>query len=35
MATRVEIVEGIEDDIESLEPLYVELRIFDVRVVSL
>ncbi len=35
MATRVQVVEGIEDKIESLEPLYVELRIFDVRVVSL
>ena len=33
MPSRVKIVEGVEDKIEGLEPLYVELGIFDVRVV--
>ena len=33
MPSRVEIVQGVEDKTEALEPLYVELRIFDVRVV--
>ena len=33
MPSRIEIVQGVEDKIEALEPLYVELGIFDVRVV--
>ena len=32
MPSRVEIVQGIEDKIKALEPLYIELGIFDVRV---
>ena len=30
----IEVVQGIEDDSESLEPINSELRIFDVRMVS-
>ena len=32
MPSRVEIVQGVEDQVEALEPLYVELGIFDVCV---
>lgn len=35
MPSRIEIVEGIEDKSEALEPLYTELRIFDVGMVRL
>ena len=30
MASCIEIVEGIEDKFEALEPLDIELRIFDI-----
>ena len=34
VAAGVEIVQGIEDEVEGLEPLNVELGVFDVGVVS-
>lgn len=33
MPSRIEVVKGIEDERKALEPLYVELRIFDVCMV--
>lgn len=33
MASCIEIVKGIEDKFEALEPLYIELRIFDIGMV--
>ena len=35
MPSRIEVVKGIEDERKVLEPLYVELRIFDVCMVRL
>ena len=35
MPSRIEVVKGIEDECKALEPLYVELRIFDVCMVRL
>lgn len=35
MPSRIEVVEGIEDKSEALEPLNVKLRIFDVGMVRL
>lgn len=34
MSARIDVVEGVEDDVESLEPCDIELRVFDVVVVS-
>jgi hypothetical protein len=34
VAAGVEIVQGIEDEVEGLEPFDVELRVFDVGVMS-
>lgn len=33
MASRIKVVEGIEDKFKALEPFYIELRIFDVGMV--
>ena len=35
MASRIEVVKGIEDECETLEPFYVELSIFDIGMVRL
>ena len=35
MASRIEVIKGIEDECEALEPFYVELQIFDVGMVRL
>jgi len=35
MPPRFEIVQRIEDKVEGLEPIYVELRIFDVGMMRL
>lgn len=35
MPSRIEIVKGIEDECETLEPFYIELRVFDVGMVRL
>ncbi len=35
MASRIEVIKGIEDECEALKPFYVELRIFDVGMVRL
>jgi hypothetical protein len=34
MAAGVEIVQGVEDKVEGLEPFNVELRVFDIGVVG-
>lgn len=33
MTSSIEIVEGVENDVELAEPFYIELRIFDIGVV--
>jgi len=35
MATGIQVVERIEDDYETLEPVDIELRVFDVGVMRL
>ena len=35
MSSRIEVVKRVEDECEALKPLYIELRIFDVGMVSL
>lgn len=34
MASSIEVVEGVENDVELAKPFYVELQIFDVGVVG-
>lgn len=34
MASSIEVVEGIENDVELAEPFYVKLRIFDIGMVG-
>lgn len=35
MSPRIEIVQCIEDDVETLKPFDVELRVFDIGMISL
>ena len=34
LPSRIEIVQGIEYEVEPLEPIYIEPRVFDVRVMG-